>query len=119
MMRLTLSIVGKTLFNADVSGSAHDVGQAMTSILEMFHLLLLPFSELLEKFPLPQNRRFEAARERLDGIIYGLIEERRASGKDQGDLLSMLLAATDEESGEGMTDQQVRDEALTLFIAGH
>jgi cytochrome P450 len=119
MMRLTLSIVGKTLFNADVSDSARDVGQAMTSILEMFHLLLLPFSELLEKFPLPQNRRFEAARARLDGIIYGLIEERRASGKDQGDLLSMLLAATDEESGDGMTDQQVRDEALTLFIAGH
>jgi cytochrome P450 len=69
---------------------------------------------------LPQTRRFEQARAQLDAIIYGFIKERRKSGVDQGDLLSMLLAARDEESGgQGLTDEQVRDEALTLFIAGH
>jgi cytochrome P450 len=64
-------------------------------------------------------RRFGKARARLDATIYGLIRERRASGKDTGDLLSMLLLAQDEEAQGGMTDQQVRDEALTLFLAGH
>lgn len=120
MMRLTLGIVAKTLFNAEVGDSARDVAQAMTTILEMFHLLLLPFSELLEKLPLPQRRRFDGARDRLDQIIYGFINDRRATGVDHGDLLSMLLAARDEEAdGSGLTDEQVRDEALTLFIAGH
>ncbi|MEO7507666.1 MAG: cytochrome P450 [Pyrinomonadaceae bacterium] len=120
MMQLTLGIVAKTLFNADVTDSAKDVGQAMTTIFEMFPLLLMPFSELLEKLPLPHVRRFDRARAQLDEIIYRFINERRASGVDQGDLLSMLLAARDEETdGAGMTDEQVRDEALTLFIAGH
>jgi cytochrome P450 len=83
-------------------------------------LLLLPFSEYLDKLPLPSIRRFEKARGRLDATIYGLIRERRKSGKDTGDLLSMLLLAQDEEKNEGgMTDEQVRDEALTLFLAGH
>lgn len=121
MMRLTLGIVSKTLFNADIGGgSAREVSEAMTTILEMFHLLLLPFSELLEKLPLPHRRRFDRAREQLDRIIYGFINDRRATGVDHGDLLSMLLASRDEEAdGTGLTDEQVRDEALTLFIAGH
>jgi len=81
---------------------------------------MLPFSEYFEKLPLPSIRRFEKARDRLDQTIYGLIHERRASGDDTGDLLSMLLLAQDEEGdGGGMTDKQVRDEALTLFLAGH
>ena len=86
----------------------------------MFPRTVLPFSEILDKLPLPSTRRFEKARERLDGIIYGLIEERRANGEDRGDLLSMLLMSQDEEGdGKGMTDLQVRDEAMTLFLAGH
>jgi cytochrome P450 len=64
-------------------------------------------------------RRFQRARARLDQTIYGLIAERRANPRDTGDLLSMLLLAQDEESRGGMTDEQVRDEALTLFLAGH
>jgi cytochrome P450 len=120
MMRLTLSIVGKTLFSADVESEASEIGQALTTVLQMFRMLMLPFSEYLEKLPLPSMRRFERARARLDATIYGLIHERRKSGRDTGDLLSMLLLAQDEESdGGGMTDQQVRDEALTLFLAGH
>jgi cytochrome P450 len=120
MMRLTLGIVAKTLFNADVGNDAQQIREAMTTLIEMFPLLLFPFSELLEKLPLPQVRRFDRARARLDQVIYGFIGERRASEEDQGDLLSMLLATRDEESdGSGLTDEQVRDEALTLFIAGH
>jgi cytochrome P450 len=122
MAQLTLSVVAKTLFSADVEAEAREIGAAMTSILEMFKVLLMPFSEYLDKLPLPMIRRFEKARARLDTTIYGLIAERRASGVDTGDLLSMLLLAQNEDEGEGaerMTDEQVRDEALTLFLAGH
>ncbi len=120
MAQLTLSVVAKTLFSADVASEASEIGSAMTTVLEMFRLLLMPFAEYLEKLPLPHVRRFEKARARLDATIYGLIRERRESGADAGDLLSMLLLAQDEEKHSGgMTDEQVRDEALTLFLAGH
>src|ERR1700685_3175163 len=92
----------------------------MTTVLELFRLLLLPFSEYLDKLPLPATRRFKKARARLDATIYGLIRERRKSGADTGDLLSMLLLAQDEDDrAVQMSDEQVRDEALTLFLAGH
>ncbi len=91
MMHLTLQIVGKTLFSANVADEADEVGAAMTTLIEMFNYLLLPFSEILEKLPIPQARRFNRAKETLDSIIYGIINQRRASGEDKGDLLSMLL----------------------------
>jgi cytochrome P450 len=120
MMRLTLAIVGKTLFDADVESDAQDVGQSLSVIMSLFNAMLLPFAELLEKLPLPQKKRFQKAKDQLDAIIYRLIEERRRSGEDHGDLLSMLLLAQDEEQGSGgMTDEQVRDEAMTIFLAGH
>ena len=120
MMRLTLDIVARTLFSAHVESEAPEIGEALTTVLKMFRLLLLPFAEYLEKLPLPPVRRFEKARARLDATIYGLIEERRKSGRDAGDLLSMLLLAQDEEGDGGrMTDNQIRDEAMTLFLAGH
>ena len=119
MMRLTLAVVGKTLFSADVEAEAVEIGEALTAILKMFDFLMMPFSEYLEKLPLPSVRRFEKGRTRLDQTIFGMIAERRRSGDDCGDLLSMLLLAQDEDGGGGMSDQQVRDEALTLFLAGH
>jgi len=120
MMRLTLAIVGKTLFDADVESQAEEVGEAMSVVMDLFNTLTVPFFELLEKLPLPQMQRFKKARARLDRIIYRLIEERRRSGEDRGDLLSMLLLAQDEEGQSGgMSDAQVRDEALTIFLAGH
>lgn len=119
MMRLTLWIVGKTLFSANVEDSANEVGTAMTTIVSMFNFMLLPFSEILEKLPLPPIKRLKKARKTLDEVIYKIIDERRASGEDKGDLLSMLLLAQDEETGGAMTDKQVRDECLTLFLAGH
>ncbi len=119
MMRLTLWIVGKTLFSSNVEDDASQVGEAMTTIVSMFNFLLLPFSEVLERLPLPPIRRLKNARKTLDEVIYKIIDERRKSGEDTGDLLSMLLLAQDEETGGAMTDKQVRDECLTLFLAGH
>jgi len=120
MSRLTLLIVGKTLFDADVESQARDVGEAMTGLMNSFWTLMLPFGKQLQRLPIPHLRRGRKARERLDAIIYGLIRERRASGADRGDLLSMLLMAQDDEDkGRGMSDRQIRDEAMTIFLAGH
>ena len=120
MMQLTLAIVGKTLFNADVEGDAEEIGAALKVIQQNFNRLLLPFAEWLDKLPLPANLRLWRAIETLDAVIYRMITERRLSGADQGDLLSMLLLARDEEGdGRGMDDRQLRDEALTIFLAGH
>ena len=120
MMRLTLRIVAKTLFGANVEDEADEIGAAMTTMISMFNLLLLPFSEILEKLPLPYKKRFERAKNTVDSVIYKIIRERRASRvTDKGDLLSILLLAQDEDGGGGMTDEQVRDECLTLFLAGH
>ncbi len=120
MMRLTLGIVGKTLFDADVVSDAREVGEAMTVVMDLFNTITIPFFELIQKLPLPQLRRFDAAKARLDAIIYRLIEERRRSSEDRGDLLSMLLLAQDTEGdGGAMTDEQLRDEVMTIFLAGH
>ena len=124
MARLTLGVVGKTLFDADVESQAKEVGKALAATMESFWILMLPFPELIERLPIPALRRSRAARETLDKIIYGMIAERRKSPRDRGDLLSMLLMAQDEDEveevgGRGMTDLQVRDEAMTIFLAGH
>ncbi len=120
MMRLTLSVVGKTLFDTDVESQARDVGEALTGVMDSFWTMMLPFSNVIERLPLPHMRRGRQARERLDAIVYGMIRERRRDLRDRGDLLSMLLLAQDEDdAGSRMTDKQVRDEAMTIFLAGH
>ncbi len=124
MTHLTLAIVGRTLFSADISSDANQIGGALTEIFSLFDTLLMPFSEWLMKLPLPAMRKFERARDQLDRVVYGLIADRRASREDKGDLLSMLLLAQDTDGegggdGSGMSDKQVRDEALTLLLAGH
>jgi cytochrome P450 len=120
MMRLTLEVVAKTLFDAEVESEADEIGAALTHLIDLFPLLMNPLAPLLQKLPIPSTLRFRRAIERLDRTIYGIIGERRASGQDRGDLLSMLLLAQDVEGdGGGMTDRQVRDEAMTLFLAGH
>ena len=117
MMRLTLEIVAKCLFGADVGAEAKDVGRAMKLALEDFssqrRLIRIPKS-----IPTPHNLRFERAARRLDAIVHTIIEQRRTNEEDRGDLLSMLMLAED-ESGERMTDKQLRDEVMTLFLAGH
>jgi cytochrome P450 len=120
MMRLTLGVVAKTLFDAEVEQEADEIGGALTQLLEQFPTLLNPFFDLIRRLPLPQVRRFNRALARLDQTIYRIIEERRRTAGDRGDLLSMLLMAQDDEGdGTGMSDQQLRDEVITLFTAGH
>ncbi|HVO98541.1 MAG TPA: cytochrome P450 [Bryobacteraceae bacterium] len=119
MMRLTLAVVARTLFSADVTGEAENIGQALEKVMLMFDRIFLPFNQILEKLPLPWVRGFYEARDFLDRLIYSMIAERRASGEDKGDLLAMLLLARDEDGNGGMDDKQIRDEALTLFLAGH
>lgn len=120
MRRLTLSVVGQTLFGADVESDVDEVGRAMTELMALFNRAISPVHILLDRLRSGNDDRFRRARGMLDDIIYRTIKERRASGQDHGDLLSMLLLAQDEEGGTGgMTDEQVRDEAMTLFLAGH
>ncbi len=120
MKRLTLAIAGKTLFNADVESEANEIGEALTISMDEWRTRVLPFSELFDKLPLPGNRRLQRAQNRLDATVYRIINEHRAGGVDQGDLLSMLLHAQDEEGDGGrMADKQLRDEALTILLAGH
>jgi cytochrome P450 len=120
MSRLTLSIVGRTLFDADVEAEAAEIGRALTESIEMLNRFMLPYSGLLERVPTATARRLRRARARLDATIYALIAERRASGAEGGDLLSLLLHASAEQDGSArMSDEQVRDEAMTIFLAGH
>jgi len=120
MMRLTLAIVGKTLFDADIDTEAGEISRAVNEFILRFPRSMLPFSGLMDKLPLPSNRRIKKSLQRLDSTIYRMIEQRRVSKKDRSDLLSMLLLARDEEGDRGgMTDLQVRDEAMTLFLAGY
>jgi cytochrome P450 len=121
MTRLTLAIVGRTLFDADVESESDEIGAALTTSIQLFSsTLTLPFFQVLDRLPLPGNRRFERAKARIDATINRMIAERRRAPGGRSDLLSLLIAASDPE-GEGgrMTDAQVRDEAVTLFLAGH
>jgi cytochrome P450 len=121
MMHLTLEIVSKTLFDADVS--RHDeaeVGAAVKVAVECLNEVLNSLLFFVpERFPTPTNVRLWRAVRRLDDVLYRIIREHRAAGVDRGDLLSTLLRAGDEDDGSHMTDRQVRDEAMTLFLAGH
>jgi len=120
MMRLTLRIVGETLLSADVSGDADAVSQAVHRVLaETRNRVYRPLSIPLA-VPTPGNRRFLDAVRALDAIVYRMIAERRRAGSDaRADLLSVLLHARDEQTGEAMTDRQLRDEVMTIFLAGH
>lgn len=114
MMHATLEIVGKALFKVDVSRDAERVGGALTVIQERMG----GFTIIPAWVPTPDKMRVSRAVRALDDLVYGIIGERRESGEDYGDLLSMLLLARDDD-GNGMTDEQVRDETVTLLLAGH
>lgn len=118
-MRLALEIVGRTLFGLDVSHEASEVGESLEVALSEFPSLLNPLRAFfLSHLPTRRARRLAAAVSRLDAVIFRMLAMRRADPGDTGDLLSMLLSARDED-GSGMTDRQLRDEVLTLFLAGH
>jgi cytochrome P450 len=117
MNALTMRIVAKCLFNTDIEENSQEtLSSDLTLMIDYFTRLSSAFSRVLQK--LPSNRKYQEALRRIDKMVYELIEERRKSGKDEGDLLSLLLSARDEQ-GEGMSDGQLRDEVLILFSAGH
>ena len=119
MMRLTLEIAAKTLFNADVSGDADKVRRVLSEMVKPFAAQATVKWILDNRLPTKAHREFFAAAKEIDEIVYRMIAQRRASGRDEGDLLSMLLAAHDEDDGSQMTDRQLRDEVMTIFLAGH
>jgi cytochrome P450 len=119
LLRLTLGILGRCLFKRDLTDEADAVGGALQVVLH--HTIeklgrLVPVPALL---PTRKNLRFRSALRALDRVVLSVIDERRRGGDDRGDLLSMLLSARDEETGEGLGDQQLRDEVMTLLLAGH
>jgi cytochrome P450 len=118
MNRLTLEIVVKTLFNSDVSNDADHVGAALSSLVKPFASQATLKWILDNRLPTPGHRRYFNAVSEIDRVVFRIIGERRASGYDEGDLLSMLLQAQDDD-GTQMSDQQLRDEVMTLFLAGH
>jgi cytochrome P450 len=118
MRKLTLAIAAKTLFGADVAGQSEEVGLALREAMGTFSQRFFRIIRIPESVPTPGNLRIRRAIRRLNAILYGLINQRRTEG-EQKDLLSILLHARHESDGSGMTDQQLRDEAMTLFLAGH
>jgi cytochrome P450 len=118
MMRLTLQIVGQALFSIDLSDETDTVGQAFTALMApLMDYIYHPVPPL--GFPTPRNRRIQQSIRTLDEVVQVIITEHRQLGAGKDDLLSMLLMARDEETGEGMNDRQVRDEVMTLLLAGH
>jgi cytochrome P450 len=120
MMRLALRIVGEALFSRDISDQSDEFGRAVNVSMEYInyrirHLLAPP-----QLVPTPRNLRFRHAKGTVDRLINDMIRERRLDGSTpKGDLLGLLLSARDEERNESLTDQQVRDEAVTFLGAGH
>lgn len=119
MMRLTLEIVAKALFGAELGDEWTEVSAAMETLMRNFAASTARPLVLPRWLPTPSNLRSAAAVRRLDRVLFQIIARRRASGDDRGDLLSMLLHAQDDETGRRMTDRQLRDECMTLFLAGH
>jgi cytochrome P450 len=131
MMQLALEVVARTLFNTDVTSDVLEINSEVNAIMELYNYLIsLPLAEAYLHAPLPGLTRFRRARGRLDAVVHRMIAEHRARGVDNGDLLSMLIATRDEESGgeasqddsshgASMTDAQLRDEIITIFLAGY
>ena len=120
MLELALRIAGKCFFNSNVESDVKIIANSVTAFMGFLPLAFLPFPHLLLKLPVGFIGRIRESQKKLDALIYSLIADRRSTGLDHGDLLSMLLASQDAEGGTGgMTDRQLRDECLTLLLAGH
>lgn len=120
LMRVTLDIVSRAMFSADVMDDLDRIGPHAvdTAVNYAFARLQNPFSPPTS-WPTPRNRRFAAVMRAIDAMMYDLVAQRRAGGPAPGDLLDMLLAAEDADTGERMTDRELRDEIVTMFAAGH
>lgn len=118
MMEMTLAIAGRTMFDADVRSDARVVGEGLELAMRSMLASITSPVQLGYKWPLPRHRQMRRAVKMLDTIVYRMIADGRAANVDKGDVLSMLLLARDED-GTGLTDAQVRDEVMTLLLAGH
>ncbi|MEP7279705.1 MAG: cytochrome P450 [Bacteroidota bacterium] len=116
MVKMSTGIAAKTMFNVDLEKEGPEINKALETVMSLFGRITLPFAELLLKLPLPGSIRFFKAKARLDKTIYRIIEERKGSKLNNADLLSLLLQTKDDIDGGGMSDQEIRDEALTLFL---
>jgi len=118
MQDLVLTIAGETLFSTALGDDAlAEIQQSIPVMLK--YVLVRAFSpKFVEKLPIPANRRFDAAAARLRDVIGKTVVAAREKGADHGDLLSMLLMAQDEDTGEGMSDRQVHDEVITILTTG-
>ncbi|MFN2214766.1 MAG: cytochrome P450 [Anaerolineales bacterium] len=120
MMGLTMDVVTRTLFTSSLSpDEIAELGEQITFLLDMITERSQAIFPIGEKMPTAKNRRFDDGVATIDKIIYRLIDQRKRSQAKYDDLLSMLIAARDEDSGEGMDDKQLRDELVTIFLAGH
>ena len=129
MMQLALEVVARTLFNTDVTSDVLAINHEVNVIMDLYNYLIsLPLAEAYLYAPLPGLTRFRRARARLNAVVHRIIADHRSRARagntaDSGDLLSMLMASRDEESGAseraGMTDEQLRDEIITIFLAGY
>ena len=128
MMRLALQITARTLFDTEVTPEIHEINDQVNIVMDLYNFLVaLPRAELFLGSPLPQMRRFRAAKKRLNDVVDGMIRARRmeaepaiAGAENRGDLLSMLLVAQDDQ-GDGLklNAEELRDQVLTLFLAGY
>ena len=120
MSALTLAVVANTLFSADVKDTAEGIATAFNQLTSNINRMMFPGATWLLKLPVPFAKRIQYAQDTLNAMVNALIQKRRSEGKDTGDLLSMLLLAEDaERPGEHLSDNEVRDQAMTLFFAGH
>lgn len=119
MLRLTLGIVGKALFSRDLSDEADTVSRSFEVIRKHTIDRVMSVVKFPASFPTARNRRFRQAITNAEQIVYGLIAERRRGQGNADDLLSLLMAARDEETGEGLSDRELRDQALTIIGAGY
>ena len=117
MTNTSIAIAGKAFFGAEIEKEAKEINKALNTATDLFGRIALPFSELLLKLPIPSTRRFFKAKAVLDNTIYRMINERQQNKLNRADLVSLLLNSQDEKvNSGGMSDQQLRDEALTLFL---
>ena len=119
MMQLTLRVVGECLLGQDVSHKASVVGQALETVMEVSNKRLVRAIDIPLSWPTPENRGFRKAVQVLDQVVLGLIQTHRRLELNESSLLSMLIHARDPDTGEGLSDAQLRDEVITLFTAGH
>jgi len=119
MMQLTLEVITQTMFSTSVLNNIGKIAPALDTCLRYAAKTVANPLTLALIFPTPANQKFKHAHALLDDVIYGIIEQRRQQTAPHNDLLAMLLNASDAESGEKMTDRQIRDEVITIFSAGH